>query len=191
MRARERKEPGHRLGVHRVKDAEVRLPQAANVLDNTLPIYSSEILIDVERLNIDAASFVQMEQETGRSREKIAEIVMENCRTRGKQQNKVTGSGGMLVGKISQVGSQYRGPIKVKKGDRVASLVSLTLTPLSLQEIRHIHLPTHQIDVKGHAILFESSILGLLPERSPRARRHGGLRCGGGAGHGAGSLSTG
>lgn len=159
----ERKEPGHPFGIHRVLDEKIRLPQAADRLDNSLPIYSNEILLNVEMLNIDAASFVQMEAETGKDPHRIAGIVTGNCRDRGKQQNRVTGSGGMLVGTVAQIGSRYKGPLDVKVGDRVASLVSLTLTPLHLDAITAVELKTHQIEVKGHAILFETAIGAVVP----------------------------
>ena len=48
--------------------------------------------------------------------------------TRGKMQNPVTGSGGMLVGTVEEVGPES--PLGLAVGDRVATLVSLTLTPL-------------------------------------------------------------
>jgi L-erythro-3,5-diaminohexanoate dehydrogenase len=155
---------GHTFGIHRVLDKESRLPQAAEKLDNSLPIYSNEILVSVDRLNIDAASFVQMESETGGDASGIEKIVLENCRTRGKQHNRVTGSGGMLIGRVAAVGSQYKGPLKFKVGDRVATLVSLTLTPLHLEKIEKVHLKTHQIEAEGYAILFESSIAASLPD---------------------------
>ena len=52
--------------------------------------------------------------------------------TRGKMQNPVTGSGGMLVGVVDEVGPDS--PLGVAKGDRVATLVSLTLTPLQITD---------------------------------------------------------
>jgi L-erythro-3,5-diaminohexanoate dehydrogenase len=165
--ANERKTPGDPLGIQRVLDPKICLPQAAERLDNSLPIYSNEILIEVERLNIDAASFVQMEKETGKSSQAIEKILFDNTRARGKQHNRVTGSGGMLIGTVVQVGSKYRGPLKAKVGDRVASLVSLTLTPLHLETIPKIHFATHQIEVTGHAILFENSIAAHLPSDLP------------------------
>lgn len=165
----ERAEAGHPLGVHRVLDEKRGLPQAATRLDNSLPIYSNEILIEVERLNVDAASFVQMEEETRHDLKKIGAIISENCATRGKQQNRVTGSGGMLMGKVAQVGSRYRGAIKLKKGDRIATLVSLSLTPLHLDEISKINPATHQVEVRGHAILFERTIAAVLPKQLPEA----------------------
>ncbi len=165
----ERPNDGSPLGLHRVLDKERRLPQAADRLDNSLPIWNNEILIDVERLNIDAASFVQMEQESAHDRSKIAATILANLERRGKQQNRVTGSGGMLVGKVRQVGSRYKGALSVKPGDRIATLVSLTLTPLHLESIQTIHLEKHQVDVTGHAVLFETGIAAKLPDFLPEA----------------------
>ena len=148
-------------------DAKPSLPQAAERLDNQLPLYSNEILISVERLNIDSASFVQMEGETGKSAQKVATILLENCRARGKQQNRVTGSGGMLLGTVRQVGSEYRGKTKIKVGQKVASLVSLSLTPLRLDAVHRVNLTTHQVDVSGHAILFENTLAAEMPSDLP------------------------
>jgi len=163
----ERIEPGHPLGVHRVLDEKRGLPQAAECLDNSLPLYPTEVLIEVQRLNIDAASFVQMENETGHDMQMVGQIVMDNCDTRGKQQNRITGSGGMLMGRVAYVGSKYRGPIKLKKGDKIATLVSLSLTPLHLDEIVNVNPTTHQIEAHGYAILFERTIAAQLPPSLP------------------------
>jgi len=169
MEKNERKEKGHPFGVHRVLDELIVLPQAAEKIDNSLPIYPNEILLSVEKLNIDAASFVQMEKETGGDIKKIGELVLQSCETRGKKHNRVTGSGGMLIGEVKQVGTGYRGPLKLKRGDRVATLVSLTLTPLHIKKIKRVDLKTHQIDVEGYAILFEKSIAAHLPKDLPEA----------------------
>jgi len=164
---KERKKTGHVFGTHRVLDPKATLPQSAKRLDNQLPLFSNEILLEVEHLNIDAASFIQMEKETHSDPKKIAEIIFQNTKTLGKQQNAVTGSGGMLVGVIKQIGSQYRGTLPLKVGDRVATLVSLTLTPLHLDEITSVDLKTHQVAARGHAILFESGIAAKLPTDLP------------------------
>ena len=52
--------------------------------------------------------------------------------TRGKMQNPETGSGGMLVGTVEEVGPES--PLGLAVGDRVATLVSLTLTPLVIED---------------------------------------------------------
>ncbi|MCB9253121.1 MAG: L-erythro-3,5-diaminohexanoate dehydrogenase [Bdellovibrionaceae bacterium] len=153
--------------MHRTLDGGAQLPQGASKLDNSLPIYSNEVLISVRRLNIDAASFVQMEKEFGGDPKVIGDQVLKNCREYGKQQNPVTGSGGMLLGRVSQVGSAYRGNFAAKVGQRVATLVSLTSTPLHLDRVLRVYPETHQMDVEGHAILFESGIAAEIPEDLP------------------------
>ena len=164
----ERPEKGHPLGVHRVLDSLKVLPQGAMQLDNSLPIYPSEILLEVDVLNIDAASFVQMESENQGSPDKIAACVLTTVKQRGKQQNAVTGSGGMLIGRIAQIGSQFPNDIQAwQVGDKVATLVSLSLTPLYLEKIIHIDNHTHQVQVKGYAILFSQTILAKVPQNIP------------------------
>ncbi len=158
---------GHRLGLHRVLDKKFRLPQAAKCLDNSLPIFSNEILVQVDYLNIDAASFVQMEKTTGGNEKAIGRLVLENSRKFGKQQNQETGSGGMLIGRVVHVGSRYDGACSFKVGDSIATLVSLTLTPLHIDEILGVDRATHQIKIRGHAILFESGIAAKLPAGIP------------------------
>ena len=49
---------GHKYGTHRVISPKGVLPQPADKLDNNMDeIYDNEILIDVQTLNIDSASF--------------------------------------------------------------------------------------------------------------------------------------
>ena len=49
-------------------------------------------------------------------------------------------------------------------GDRIATLVSLSLTPLKIYEITGIDTDTEQVFCKADAILFESGIYTKLPE---------------------------
>ncbi|HOU54138.1 MAG TPA: L-erythro-3,5-diaminohexanoate dehydrogenase [Myxococcota bacterium] len=155
------------LGAHRVLEPPGVLPQAAWRLDATLPIHPTEILLDVEVLNIDAASFHQMKEAVRGDPEGIARQVLETVRVRGKQHNPVTGSGGMLIGRVREVGRDYQGRLEARPGDAVATLVSLSLTPLHLQAIRAVHLDRDQVEVEGHAILFSSGIAARLPEDLP------------------------
>ncbi len=154
---------GDRLGRHRVIVPEGALPQAAIKLDNTLPIFENEILIDVSTLNIDSASFRQMKEEAGGDMHGVAEQVLENVKNMGKQQNPVTGSGGMLLGTVADIGPKYANPAKVKRGDKVCTLVSLTLTPLIIEKIKEVR-ETEQIDIDGKAVLFDSGVLAKIPD---------------------------
>ena len=69
---------GNKYGTHRVIEPKGVLPQPANKIDNNMDeIYDNEILIDVQTLNIDSASFTQIEQQAGGDKAKIAEIMMD------------------------------------------------------------------------------------------------------------------
>ncbi|MBI5497897.1 MAG: L-erythro-3,5-diaminohexanoate dehydrogenase [Deltaproteobacteria bacterium] len=160
---------GHVFGIHRVVSPAGVLPQQADVLDASLPAWDNELVLDVDTLNIDAASFHQLSLDAKSDPAGIAQRITDIVGKRGKMHNPVTQSGGMLIGKLRAKGPRYHGPVHAEPGDRIATLVSLTLTPLSLQEIRKVHLGKDQVDVTGHAILFESGIGarldGSLPDR--------------------------
>ncbi len=153
-----------RFGTHRVLEPQGALPQAAWRLDATPIVRESEILCDVEALNIDSASFAQMRQVSGGDAHAIGERILATVRERGKQHNPVTGSGGMFVGRVREIGRALRSQIDLKAGDRIASLVSLTLTPLQLEEILDVDLATARVQVRGTAVLFESCAWAKLPE---------------------------
>ena len=116
------------LGVHRVLDPAGVLPQAARRLDADPAIGPDEVRIAVQRLNLDAASFRQLSGAYGGDGARSGPPSWTSSPTRGKMQNPVTGSGGMLIGVVDAVGPES--PLGLAVGDRVATLVSLTLTPL-------------------------------------------------------------
>lgn len=156
-------EKGCKYGTHRVIEPKGVLPQAAQRICNDMNIYSNEMLIDVIALNIDSASFTQLEQEAKGDTEKIKAKILEIVNERGKMQNPVTGSGGMLIGTIAQIGEDLKAR-DLKAGDKIASLVSLSLTPLKIEEITEIKPEIDRVEVKAKAILFESGIYAKLPE---------------------------
>ncbi|MTI66939.1 MAG: L-erythro-3,5-diaminohexanoate dehydrogenase [Firmicutes bacterium] len=155
------------FGTHRVIEPKGKLPQPATKIDNDMGIYSNEILIDVQTLNIDSASFTQIKNQAGGDVEKIKEIMNSIVDERGKHQNPVTGSGGMLIGTIEKIGPDLKGKIDLKEGDKIATLVSLSLTPLRIDEILEVRKDIDQVDIKGKAILFESGIYAVLPTDLP------------------------
>lgn len=164
--------PADALGLQRVVKAagETRtlLPQQAEKVDPSLPIARDELLIEVESLNIDSASFHQISGVCGGDVAKIEAHVVDLVARRGKHHNPVTGSGGMLIGRVVQVGPEFPVDEKpVKVGDRIATLVSLSLTPLHIRKIKAIHPRIDRIDVEAHAILFASGIFARLPSDIP------------------------
>lgn len=158
---------GCKYGTHRVIEPQGVLPQPALKINNDMNIYSNEILIDVIALNIDSASFTQIEEEAGHDVEKIKAKIKEIVGERGKMQNPVTGSGGMLIGRIEKIGADLEGKINLKVGDKIATLVSLSLTPLRIDEIIDVKPDIDRVEIKGKAILFESGIYAVLPEDMP------------------------
>ncbi|HXX32775.1 MAG TPA: L-erythro-3,5-diaminohexanoate dehydrogenase [Myxococcaceae bacterium] len=154
-------------GLGRVLNEPGVLPQRAQALDPSLPIRPSELLVDVESLNVDAASFRQLEQAAGGDPARIAEAIRAIVRSRGKLQNPATGSGGMLIGRVREVGPQHPAAGRLRAGERIATLVSLSLTPLHLDEVKAVHPGIDRVDVRGHAILFASGLYARLPPDMP------------------------
>ncbi len=158
---------GNKFGTHRVIEPKGLLPQPAEKIDNTMELYDNEILIDVKTLNIDSASFTQIKNQAGGDVDKIKEIMLGIVEKRGKHHNPVTGSGGMLIGTIKEIGPALEGKTDLNVGDKIATLVSLSLTPLKIDEIVEVRKDIDQVDIKGQAILFESGIYAKLPSDIP------------------------
>jgi L-erythro-3,5-diaminohexanoate dehydrogenase len=157
---------GSPLGLHRVIDPAGVLPQAAWQLDPSPAIAPDEVRIRVDRLNLDAASYRQIRETHGDDPDKIRAAVLDIIATRGKMQNPVTGSGGMLTGTVAEVGPDS--PLGLRPGQRIATLVSLTLTPLAITDaLRRWDARSEQVPCEGHAILFARSIAAVLPEDLP------------------------
>lgn len=155
---------GNKYGTHRVIEPKGVLTQAAWKIDNDMTKhYSNEIICDVISLNIDSASFTQIEEACGGDEQKIGEMIMGIVAERGKQQNPVTGSGGMFIGKVAYIGEDLKDR-DLKVGDKIASLVSLSLTPLKIEKILAIHKDIDRVDIIGQAVLFESGIYAKLPD---------------------------
>jgi L-erythro-3,5-diaminohexanoate dehydrogenase len=153
-------------GLHRVLDDALVLPQAAQRLDTRAELWPDEVRIRVEKLNLDAASFRQLERKHAGDGARVRAEVLDIVRTRGKMQNPETGSGGMLVGTVEEVGPEST--LGLSAGDRVATLVSLTLTPLVIEdELRDWDGSGEQVPCDGYAVLFGRSIAAVIPDDLP------------------------
>ena len=158
---------GCRYGTHRVLNPAGTLPQPALKLDNTMEIYENEILIDVTTLNIDSASYTQIKNACQSDPKQMENMILSIVQERGKMQNPVTGSGGMLIGTIKEIGPKFPNAQNLKVGDKIATLVSLSLTPLKIEHIKNISPNSEQVDVEAQAILFESGLFAVLPDDIP------------------------
>ena len=162
--------PSDPTGLHRVLDGGVVLPQAAERLDTRRELWPDEVRVRVERLNLDAASFRQLERAHSRDGNPegaaVREAVLSIVAARGKMQNPETGSGGMLVGTVEEVGPES--PLGLRVGQRVATLVSLTLTPLVIEDgLARWDGRSEQVPCDGYAVLFGRSIAAVLPDDLP------------------------
>jgi hypothetical protein len=154
------------LGLHRVIEPPGVLPQAAWRLDASPAIAPDEVRIRVDRLNLDAASYRQIREAYAGDPDQIRAAVRHIIATRGKMQNPVTGSGGMLTGTVAEAGPDS--PLGLQPGQRVATLVSLTLTPLAITDgLTRWDGQSEQVPCAGHAILFARSIAAVLPDDLP------------------------
>jgi len=152
-----------KYGTNRVISPKGVLPQAALKIDNTMTIKENELLIDVMTLNIDSASFTQIKNVCNNDLLKMEEMIIKIVNERGKMQNPVTGSGGMLIGKVNKIGKLFKDQ-SLKVGDSIATLVSLSLTPLKIEKIISINIDNDQVNIDGQAILFESGIFSVIPK---------------------------
>jgi L-erythro-3,5-diaminohexanoate dehydrogenase len=160
--------------MHRVVEpAGAALPQAAQRLDDRPELWPDEVRIRVETLNLDAASYRQLAEAHSRGGgdaldgdvdgDAVREAVLAIVAERGKMQNPVTGSGGMLIGTVDEVGPES--PLGLRPGDHVATLVSLSLTPLRITDgLERWNGRSERVPAAGHAILFGRSIAAVLPD---------------------------
>lgn len=159
------------VGLHRVLEPSgeaVTLPQAALRLDARPEVWPDEVRISLDTLNLDAASYRQLAGKHATAAgvvdgEALRAEVLDIIAARGKMQNPVTGSGGMLIGTVDEVGPDS--PLGLSVGDRVATLVSLSLTPLVVTDgLARWDGLGEQVPASGHAILFGRSIVAVLPD---------------------------
>src|SRR5438067_1992942 len=140
---------GTAIGLHRVLEPSGVLPQSAWRLDPSPVLHPDEVRLQVERINLDAASYRQLVEAHGGAGDAIRREVLAVIAARGKMHNPVTGSGGMLVGSVDEVGPDS--PLGLSAGERVATLVSLTLTPLAItDELVRWDGRSEQIPADGH-----------------------------------------
>jgi L-erythro-3,5-diaminohexanoate dehydrogenase len=152
-------------GLHRVIEQPGVLPQAADRLDAKSPCRATELEISVEHIHIDASSFAQLRRAHGDDAAAIRDALLTLVRDRGKLHNPVTNSGGILTGVVRRAGSDF--PNAPAPGARIATLVSLTVTPLHLDFLDLPDLRTSAAAARGTAFLFETGIWVELPDDIP------------------------
>ena len=143
--------PLEAYGAARVIEPRGSLPQGAFRLDSSLALQPYEIEIEVDTLCLDSTSFRQLVESNEHDESRVAQAIMDIVANRGKMDNPVTGSGGILTGTVRAVGANYRNPPAI--GERIVPLSSLTLTPLRLDSVLEVNLNSAHVPVKGTAYL--------------------------------------
>ena len=149
---------GKRCGVSRVLEPKGVLPVTAWKIDNSGTVRSGEIRIRLERVHIEWDNFNQICSHCGYDTTKIKARIMQIIGQRGKLHNPYTGSGGLFMGVIEEIGPQTDAG-GLKEGDRVFSLSSLTGVAMHLDCIDSIDFNYGQIECQGYVICFESTCI--------------------------------
>ncbi|MBO9539533.1 L-erythro-3,5-diaminohexanoate dehydrogenase [bacterium] len=152
-------------GLSRVLTPDGSTPYDAWSLNPASELEPSEILLDVERLNLDATSFRDLWERHGGDQDEVAAEVLAIVAERGKMHNPRTGSGGVMMGRVAQIGGDRLGEIAL--GEPVVTLVSNTVVPLSLSAVRGMDANTHQLAVEGRAILSPAARYARIPADLP------------------------
>jgi L-erythro-3,5-diaminohexanoate dehydrogenase len=152
---------GKRLGADRVLEPAGALPQGADRLDASGPVREYEFEVAVEHLCLDSTSFHEVRRRVGGKPEAMAARILEIVGGRGKMHNPATDSGGILTGTVEAVGPGYGSP--PAPGERIATLGSLTLTPLRLESVTHVDPDSPQVEVEGAAYVCDRAPWAPLP----------------------------
>lgn len=157
-----------RFGVNRVIEPKGVTPVMAWKLDNDRKVKAGEIRVSLETVHIEWDNFNQICSYCSYDEVRIKARIMQIVQQRGKLHNPYTGSGGLFMGTIEEIGrGTDTGNLKV--GDRVYSLSSLTGVVMHLDEIKSIDYHYGQIDCKGYVICFEAtSIVKYEGDISPK-----------------------
>lgn len=155
------------LGIGRSLEPANSILQPAWKIDNDMTLRPGEILIDVKIININLTSFNEIIDETEFDELLFRKRVMNIIQERGKLHNPITGTGGMLFGRVRKMDPQYKNPYHLNVGDDIISLTSLSVTPIRLDRIVSVDFKYAQLVVEGQCVLFSASPILKMPSDLP------------------------
>lgn len=142
-----------KFGIDRVLEPKYVLPTSAWRLDNSRSIHDDELRIYIDRIHLEGTSFKQICNETGFYPEKMKNVISDIIIRRGKLHNPVTGTGGLCVGTVDEIGPDYNNEKGLKPGDRIIVNSSLASIPVYVSDFGDIDFIIGQVNVKGYAII--------------------------------------
>ena len=106
-------------GIKRVLEPKNVLPTSAWKLDNGRNIYPDEIRVSIKRIHLEGTGFKQICTESNDDEKKIKQNIMDMVIRRGKLHNPVTDTGGLIMGTVEEIGSEYANHGSLKTGDLI------------------------------------------------------------------------
>lgn len=155
------------MGIGRSLEPANSILHPAWKVDNDMTLRPGEILINVKIININLTSFNEIGDETEFDEMLFRKRIMDIIEQRGKLHNPITGTGGMLFGRVLKMDPQYKNLYHLKVGDDIISLTSLTVTPIRLDKIVSVDFKNAQLNVEGQCILFSDSPVIKMPTDLP------------------------
>jgi len=148
-----------RLGVHRSLEPRGALPHIARRVDAASPANAYEVELAAEMLAIDATSFDEIRRASTGDPEAMADRITTIVSEHGKLQNPVTASGGVVLGRVTKVGTD-RVIDDLTPGELVVPLASLIAVPLELEKVGPVDPATPLVPVRGRAIVTGAMLCG-------------------------------
>jgi len=119
-------------------------------------------------LAVDATSYRAIRERSAADADRIAHTIRRIVAECGKLQNPWTGSGGVLMGRVTKVGQAYRAA-DLQAGERVMPLASLIAVPLRLSSVGPVDPASPHVPVSGRAIVTPRMACARVPEDLPTA----------------------
>lgn len=153
------------FGISRVIEPKGAIPVTAWKIDNRREINEREIRINTRLVHMEKSSFEQVCYECGYDEDRIKAKIIDIIQKRGKLHNPFTDSGGMVYGKIEEIGKVFRENRPwYNVGDEVLCNTTITSVPLFIEKIEAIDYNYGELIIKGYTILFENSPMFMKPE---------------------------
>jgi len=154
-------------GIQRVLEPQHVLPTSAWRLDNSRNIYPDEIRVSIERIHLEGTGFKQICTEASNDEKKIAQRIIDIVIRRGKLHNPVTDTGGLVMGRVEEIGKLYDNRHGIKVGDRIICNVSAASLPVYIEDITSIDKAFNQVNATGYVIAHSQIPIVKIPEDLP------------------------
>lgn len=152
-------------GIKRVLEPQHVLPTSAWRLDNSRNIYPDELRVSIKRIHLEG--FKQICTEVNDNEKKIKQQIIDIVIRRGKLHNPVTDTGGLVMGVIEEIGSEYHNLQGLKVGDKIICNVSVASVPMYIEDITSLNKAFNQVEATGYAIVHDLIPLVKIPEDLP------------------------